>query len=273
MTECSQYKYIHNSKLRNTSDFKDEYFKTGLSLYEVIRVINSKPIFLSEHLNRLDNSAKQVGQYIWLNYSELIYKIELAIRKNGVREGNIKIVFNIHQNNRNFYCYFVHHKYPESDEYKNGVSTVIYNAERRTPNAKIYNHELRSYTNTVIKSPDIFEVILLDNLNCVTEGSRSNLFFIKDDQLVTAPDDKVLNGIVRGKVLEISKKKGIAVLKENIEYGKLDQFQAAFLTGTSPQILPIRDINAQSFDVNHPLLKLLLETYRKELSLYVDRII
>ncbi len=269
MSECSQYKYIHNSKLKDSSEFENEFFRNGLSLYEVMRVVESKPIFLEEHLIRLQESAKKVGQFIWLNYHELIEKIKLVIRKNGVVEGNIKIVFNIHENNRNFYCYFVKHKYPERDEYIEGVRTIIYNAERSNPNAKVYNHKLRSYTNTIIENTDIFEVILMDDLDNIREGSRSNLFFIKGAELVTAPDDEVLNGIVREKIIEICERMGISVLKEKIAYNTLSDFDAAFLTGTSPQILPIKSINMIYFDVNHHLLKLLLETYRKELGIYI----
>ena len=269
MKECSQYKFLHNNKLKRTETFRDEYFRIGLSLYEVIRVVDSKPIFLDKHLSRLESSAKRIGQLVWLNYIELVRKIELVISKNGVVEGNIKIVFNIYDNNRNFYCYFVNHKYPKKQDYINGVSTTMYNAERRNPNAKVYNHKLRTYTNSVIDNPDIFEVVLMDNLGNVTEGSRSNLFFIKDNKLYTAPDNDVLNGIVRGKVIEICERLDIPVVKEKISYKTLKHFDAAFLTGTSPQILSIRYINTLSFDVNHHLLKLLLEAYRVELLEYL----
>ena len=269
MSECSQYKYIHNSKLKNSSEFENEFFRIGLSLYDVMRVVESKPIFLEEHLVRLQKSAKKVGQFIWLNYHELVEKINLLIVKNGVVEGNIKIVFNIHENNRNFYCYFVKHKYPEKSEYIEGVRTIIYNAERSNPNAKVYNHKLRSYANTIIENPNIFEVILMDDLGNIREGSRSNLFFIKGNELVTAPDDEVLNGIVREKVIEICERMGITVLKEKIAYNELSNFDAAFLTGTSPQVLPIKSINMMAFDVNHHLLKLLLKMYRKELASYI----
>ncbi|MFT5749340.1 MAG: branched-chain amino acid aminotransferase [Ancylomarina sp.] len=270
MSECIQCKYIHNSKLKDSNEFENNFFKNGLSLYEVMRVVESKPIFLEDHLMRLQKSAKKVGQFIWLNYPELVEKIKLVIRKNGVVEGNIKIVFNIYDNNRNFYCYFLQHKYPRKNEYLEGVHTIIYNAERSNPNAKVYDHELRSHTNTIIENPDIFEVVLMDELDNIREGSRSNLFFIKGDELVTAPDDDVLNGIVRGKVVEICKRIGIPVLKEKIAYNKLSEFDAAFLTGTSPQVLPINSINMMPFDVNHHLLKLLLETYRIELRTYLS---
>jgi len=78
-----------------------------------------------------------------------------------------------------------------------------------------------------------------------------------------------LNGIVRSKVIEICEGLGVTVLKEKLSFKDLSQYDSAFLTGTSPQILPIRRINALSFDVNHHLLNLLLEAYRNELTNYI----
>ncbi|MRT92535.1 aminotransferase class IV [Ancylomarina sp. 16SWW S1-10-2] len=269
MSECSEYKYLHNSDVKNSNEFKDDFFKKGLSLYEVMRVVESKPIFLEDHLMRLQKSAKKVEQFIWLDYSELVEKIKLVISTNCVVEGNIKIVFNIQENSRNFYCYFVQHKYPKKEEYAEGVHTIIYKAERSNPNAKVYDDKLRSYTNSLLENPDVYEVILMDGHDNIREGSRSNLFFIEGNTLVTAPDDEVLNGVVRKKIIEICKRIGIPVLKEEIAYNSLSKFDAAFITGTSPQVLPIKSIDMISFNVNHHLLKRLLESYRKELANYL----
>ncbi len=271
MNECSQHKYIHNNTLKNSKEFRDDFFNEGLSLYEVVRILNSKPIFLQEHLDRLEKSAKKMEQIIWLSPTELTKKIELVIQENNLKEGNIKIVFNINETDRNFYCYFIKHSYPDKQKYLEGVHTTTYSAERSTPNVKAYDHKLRTDTNTIIDSSDIFEVILIDKLGYIREGSRSNIFFIKGNELITAPDNEVLNGIVRGKVIEISEKMGFNVIKEKVTYTELSNFDAAFLTGTSPQILPIKTINAISFNVNHHLLKQLLTAYRKELILDVGK--
>ena len=45
--------------------------------------------------------------------------------------------------------------------------------------------------------------------NEITEGSRSNIFFLKDETLVTAPDNAVLNGITRKHILEICRENSI----------------------------------------------------------------
>jgi branched-chain amino acid aminotransferase len=263
MSECFQYLFIHNDKLKAAELFKDSYLIAGTSIYEVIRIIEGKAIFFNEHYERLSNSAQKVGLEIDFTRKQLIDKIALLVKKNDCKEGNIKLVFNFVNNDKNFYAYFVRHHYPTENEYKKGVRTLIHQAERPTPTAKVYNHKLRSKTNNLIAEADIFEVILLNKLGNITEGSRSNLFFIKDNELYTSPNHEVLNGIVRSKVISIAEKSGIYIHYKSLPYDDLKEFDAAFLTGTSPMILPIRRINSISFSVKNKLLFEIQKTYKK----------
>ena len=263
MSECYRYLFLHNEKLKSTELFKDSYLQSGLSLYEVVRVVSGKAIFLTEHYSRLCNSAKKIETEIWYSFEQIKSAIQSLITKNDITEGNIKLIFNIKKESRNFYAYFVKHSYPTKSQYENGVRTFIHQAERPTPTAKIYNHKLRSKTNNIIKEANIFEVILLNSLGYVTEGSKSNLFFIKKNTIYTAPDNEVLHGIVRGKVIQIAQKLGIPIVKTSISYDDLPTYDACFLSGTSPMILPINRINSLSFSCNHLVLKQILLEYQQ----------
>ena len=266
MSECNKYVFLHNQKLKPSEDFKDSYLLNGVSLYEVVRIISGKALFLCEHYNRLRKSAEKMNLVISQNYHQIKKNIQLLVDKNDCQDGNMKLVFNFKGNTNSFYAYFVKHSYPNEKQYKNGVRTLIHQAERPIPTAKVYNHNLRSKANELIAEAEIFEVILLNKLGNVTEGSRSNLFFIKDSSLYTAPDNEVLHGIVRSKVLKISKELEIPVIKKSISYHQLSNFDAAFLTGTSPMILPINRINSLSFDVKHPLLQQIVDAYQNILN-------
>lgn len=261
MSECFQYLFLHNDKLKSSENFKDNYLLNGTSLYEVVRVVSGKAIFLCEHYLRLTKSAQKVGLEVTYNYKQLQECIKLLVEKNDCKDGNIKLIFNYNGNYKNFYAYFVRHTYPTNEQYSSGVRTLIHQAERPTPTAKVYNHKLRSKANKLIEEAEIFEVILLNKLGSVTEGSRSNLFFIKDNELYTSPDNEVLNGIVRGKVLKIADKLGVNIHHRSIPYNELPQFDAAFLTGTSPMVLPIKRINSLSFSADHALLSKIKEVY------------
>ena len=45
-------------------------------IYEVLRVINGKPIFLENHLRRMKNSFELIDEKFTLSYEEIIMKID-----------------------------------------------------------------------------------------------------------------------------------------------------------------------------------------------------
>lgn len=240
------------------------------SIYEVIRVIDSKPLFLNEHIERLHKSAKIIGISIWLSDFEIENRIFLLIKKNENCCGNIKFVFTSEIENfqceENFLAYFIEHKYPSDKQYKNGVQTVLLSAERETPNAKVLNTKIRNRANDLINKTKVYEAILLNNESFITEGSRSNIFFIKGNEVFTSPIRNVLPGITRQKVLEICKKNEIVLHEKAIPLVDLESYDSAFITGTSPHILPIKSIGNLKFDVNEPILRKIIDLFSKEIG-------
>lgn len=269
MSECDRYVFIKNGKAKASKDFNEKIFLRGIALYEVIRIVSGKALFLEAHFERLTNSAIQVKQSIWLNYNQIKESISNLIELNDSQEGNIKLVFHIDGENKTFLTYFIKHYYPNEDQYQNGVRTLVHPAERPIPNAKVYNHALRSKTNDLIKDAEIFEVLLLNSMGNITEGSRSNVFFIKNNELHTAPDAEVLHGIVRGKVIESAEELEIPIRKHSIQYDDLPNYDAAFLTGTSLHILPIKRINSISYSSTHNIISRLSEVLQSKINDYL----
>lgn len=270
MSECFQYIFIKNNTTKPSKDFNDKILLRGIALYEVIRIVSGKPLFLEAHFERLTNSASQIKQNIWLNFDQIKKNIAKLIAVNNCQYGNIKLVFQIDGNNKTFLAYFIKHYYPNEEQYQNGVKTLIHPAERPIPNAKVYNHTLRSKTNDLIKDAEIFEVLLLNSMGNITEGSRSNLFFIKNNELHTALDADVLRGIIRGKVIEAAEALKIPIRKHSIQYDNLPNYDAAFLTGTSLLILPINRINSISYSSTHDIISRLSEVLQTKIKDYLE---
>jgi branched-chain amino acid aminotransferase len=89
------------------------------------------------------------------------------------------------------------------------------------------------------------------------------VFFIKNNQLITAPDQLVLSGITREKTIEIAKGLGIEILFRAVHCSELASFDACFITGTSPELLQVSSINKLTFTLNHPLYCMLKDEYIK----------
>ena len=57
------------------------------------------------------------------------------------------------------------------------------------------------------------------------------------------------------------KGKGIAVHEDPIPASSVADFDAAFISGTSPKVLPIASLGDVTYDVNDPLLRHLMDWY------------
>ena len=123
------------------------------------------------------------------------------------------------------------------------------------------DHELRDATDRAIRTGDLYEVLLVNNDGKITEGSRSNVFFIKDGEVYTSPSDTVLLGVTRTMIIRIIEKAGIPLHYHLVGKDELRSFDAAFLSGTSPKVLPIASIGGISYDVNDPVLRYVMKEY------------
>lgn len=250
-----------NNIAQDCPDFSEELLETGLSIYEVIRVFNARPIFLHDNLLRLDNSLKKSNLKLDVSLLHLPDKLKHFIELEHMEEGNIKYVLHFTNGKMDEYMYKIPHYYPTTEAYQKGVDTLTYVAERPNPEVKYHNPALRALTNRLIQEKRVYEIILVDNEGYITEGSRSNVFFIRKDSIYTAPDSYVLPGTSRKRVFDICKAENLDLREKRIPLSALSRYEAAFLTGTSPLILPIRRINDILFDPENPLLRRLMQRY------------
>ena len=262
--ECFNEFFIENEKIKERGSFEESFLKEGKSLYEVIRIIDGAPLFLKSHLERFYNSAKLEGLNLWLDEEEIKENINRLI----VSIGNIKLVFNFNKGkNNNFLCYFLKHNYPEDIEYKRGVKTILYHGERENPNAKVINMDFRKIVGEKIKEEKAYEAILVDRNGYITEGSKSNIFMIKDGKVITAPIEKVLPGITRQNIIDVCKNLNLKVGEEKVHYKEIYKLEGLFISGTSPKVLPIKSVDEIEFKSSeNKLILSIMEGYNKAIE-------
>ncbi|NRW83700.1 branched-subunit amino acid aminotransferase/4-amino-4-deoxychorismate lyase [Clostridium beijerinckii] len=66
-------------------------------IYEVLRVIDRKSIFLESHLKRMKNSFNLINEEFLVSYEEISKEIEELIESENRSEGNIKITFGVNE--------------------------------------------------------------------------------------------------------------------------------------------------------------------------------
>lgn len=247
--------YLHNGLPVDRRYFEASSAGSRITVYEVLRMTDGVPLFLEDHYLRLQRSARLVGRVLNLPITELEQNIRQLIKANNVLSGNIKIQVQWDDEGRgDLYACFIRHRYPSAEDYRLGVRVDLLAAERDNPNAKVANPRVRELADNMIRDQQLYEVLLVDHDGFVTEGSRSNFFIIRGEEIATPPISTVLPGITRGKVLELCQRLGRPVRQEPIHRRDLRRVAAAFLSGTSPGVLPIAAIGSQRLDPRHPLL-------------------
>jgi branched-chain amino acid aminotransferase len=261
MSECIHEKYLHNGEIKYSIDFSDKMVNRGLSVYEVIRIIQSKYLFLQDHILRLKASLHLL-KHIYISDIKIItnyllkYKLITDI-SNGLNE--LPQIF----------VYQIKHNYPNSEYYDKGIMVSLLSGKRNKPNAKFINLQINKLVAEEFYQKSIYETLFIDKKGNITEGSKSNLFFVKDNSVFTAPDKSVLLGITRKHVIELCRELGITVKKTNIHVDSLEDYDAAFITGTSVKILPVKQINKYRFDVKNQTMIRLMEKFEIKITKYL----
>ena len=263
-------KIICNKGLISEADFNSTIFNSDRSIYEVVRVIDGVGIFLEDHFVRLQRSFQTQDIIFDMSFNDFELNVSELIATNRVTDGNFKFAYSMVEDKTQWAFYFIAHSYPSDQDYINGVSTDFLHAERENPNAKVIQNRIREQTNQLIADRNLYEILLVDRNGLITEGSRSNVFFIKDDVIYTAPELMVLVGITRLKVIECIRNLGFYLFEEAVPESDVFKFDAVFLAGTSPKVLPVRSVGNHKFNTELRSVADLMNSYNQMIERYIQ---
>ena len=265
--------FIINNYLRSSTRFNPQFLNRGKNIYEVIRVIRGKPLFLEDHFNRVVNSAELSRLKIWYDQNMLRENLRNLISANKLQIGNIKFVFHFEREKKYnyFFAYPVPYSYPSLDDYNFGVSLLTHQFQRPQPNVKNWFPDFRAKTAELKEKNEVFEILLVNDEGVVTEGSQSNFYIVKGNRIITPPKNIILPGITRKYVFRICKEQNIEIKEQNFKVFDVLNSESAFITGTSPKILPVSEIDGKRFLVKNFMLQKLMNEYDKVVEDYISR--
>ncbi len=254
--------YLKNGELIPEEFLNDADPTLVPMVYEVFRVYKNKTLFLAEHLERMFHSIELLGFEKPYTLRQMEAQLFELLGTEPERIGNIKIrlswwpapILEIG---------YIPHRYPSREEQTNGVIVATFHAVRNTPNIKIWNAALRTRTNQAIRELNVFEVLLVNEDGQITEGGRTNHFYVKDSILYTAPVVSVLPGITRKKVIDAAKILNISVVEKYLNEDKVGTVDEMFTSGTSAGVQPIAVVNGIRLPAERPLTLRLQEVYNK----------
>lgn len=235
------------------------------SVFEGIRIYNTKPFKQLDHYKRLCISAEAMGYSIQYSPEYLCDITNQLINMNQLQDGYIRPIAwrggeDHHINGHNCTINIAIIAYNPFDLIHNrahGLRLCI--AKWR----KAHQTSLPFYAkgsglymmSTIIQNEAIQsgfdDALVLDQEGFLTEATTSNFFFIKDNILYTPISDCFLNGITRQTVInEIAPSLNLKVIEGKFLVSFMHGAHAAFLTGTAAGIKEIASIHHEE-DIFH----------------------
>jgi branched-chain amino acid aminotransferase len=198
--------------------------------------------------------------------------IKKLIQANKLSNCNVKVnVFEIDGQQNNL-IYISKSYYPPKEEIEKGVRVSLLKWERNNPNAKVIN---TSYKEAVAKKLDetkAFELLLVNDDGKITEGSRSNVFFVKGKKVFTAPGEYILKGITRQFIMDVCSRLDLEVVETLIDVNLLKEMEGLFISGTSIKVLPVCCIDDAAYNSgSHSTIVDIRDQFDRFIEDYVSR--
>lgn len=267
---CTAEFYLINDQIINTINFDIGVLEKGFTIYEVVKIINGKPLFIEDHTRRLHQSAKYKNVSIWLSDNYIKKSVLKLIEINNVLNGRLKYAFRYYKDDNKFICFFLEDIEPPATVYIKGVKIISEKYQRESPNAKVINYSLRKRVKEIKSEMNAFETLLISRDGKITECSKSNIFFIKKNTVFTTFKEDVLPGITRNYIISLCHKLSIQIQEKDIYYTDLEYFDSVFISGTSIGILIVSAIDEFQFSTNNKIINQLTSAYKKLVSKYLD---
>ena len=235
---------------------EDRGYLFGDGLYEVVVSYGGRIWALERHLLRL---ARGIGE-LRFEGVEIAHVREVA--REALKRSDIPEAF--------IYIQLTRGVAPRKHNWPAGLTPTLFVSVRPQP---VYDPKIWEEGVSMITTPEIrwgrcdikstnllpnclarqkaqdagaFDAIFVRDDGVVTECAMNSLFLVKDGTVITREDGPhMLSGITQGLVVETAERIGIAVERRPFTQEELTDADEVFLTGTTPMVLGITEIDAR----------------------------
>jgi branched-chain amino acid aminotransferase len=256
--------------------FSNRSFLYGDGVFETLKVVDNKILFLEDHYFRLLASMRIIRMQIPMSFTleYLENQILTLVNRQGIQD-SARVRLTVFRNEGGFYSpkdnsvsfvikadvlkkkwYSFENNFFEVDLYKDFVVTKQLLSTLKT------NNKMIQITASIFAQENQLDSCLLINEDKnVIEATNGNLFMLLNNQLITPPiSEGCLNGIMRKQILKLAKEQeGIEVVEKEISPFDLQKADELFITNVIVGIQPITKYRKKEFETklsNELLVKL-----------------
>lgn len=258
-------------------------FLYGDAVFETVKVIDNRILFLEDHYFRLMSSMRVVRMEIPMNFTMEYFEEQiLSLVKINRLSDSSRARITVYRNDGGYYLpknnnvsflihavalenasYSIEKREYEVDLYKDFYVTKQLLSSIKTTN-KIINITGSIYAD----ENGLDNCILMNDSKNVVEALQGNIFMLLGDKLITPPvSEGCLNGVMRKQILGLAKKiKQLEVVEEVISPFDLQKADELFITNVIKGIQPITKYRKKTFTVN--IANQLVQMLNEMISVY-----
>ncbi|MBI45551.1 MAG: hypothetical protein CMG66_05245 [Candidatus Marinimicrobia bacterium] len=239
-----KFKLSHDAKIA----FDDSGFLYGDGLFETLRFDNQKLFSPEKHLCRLFKGLEVISLNIEQTASDLLYLLNKVIHKNKLDSGIVRLMITRGASNAESHSFNIPRIYISIKPFYDVPSKpvkVIYLDEtkypiiRFTPAIKSMNYIGNLLSKRECTKQGGYEPVFYNNDKIITECAIRNIFYIKNNTLLTPSTDLgILSGVMRDTIIDISKHIGVKVVEKHIDYNSVNDMHESFISSTGIGLLP-----------------------------------
>ena len=231
----------------------DEGYSFGLGAFETIAVKDGRLLFLDRHLRRLDRALHflQIGTLDERGITEK--QVMDYVKQQKLTDGACKLI--VSKEN----VVFQKRQNPYTDGIRKTGFMMDFSSVRRNETSPLTAYKTLNYGDCILENrrahgEGMNERIFLNTKGQISEGTVSNIFFVRNGKLYT-PDLScgLLPGILREYLCETEN------VEETVIYPtELGRYEECFVTNSLMGIMPVKQLGewkAESREVTNQLLK------------------
>lgn len=239
-------------------------FLYGDGVFETLKIVNSKILFLEDHYFRLMASMRVVRMEIPMNFTMEYFEEQVLslVQQKGIST-SARARITVFRNDGGLYLpktnevsYLIHATPLENNSY--AFNTALYEVDlykdfyvtKQLLSSIKTTNKLINVTGSIFANENGLEnCILLNDAKNVVEALQGNLFMVTGKKLITPPvSEGCLNGVMRKQILALARKvEGIEVSEEIISPFDLQKADELFLTNVITGIQPITKYRKKEF--------------------------
>ena len=258
----------------------DSGFLMGDGVWEGIRLIQDKWIFLDEHIDRLFEGARAIDLELELSAEQITNAIfETQHANNMSDQAHARVMFTRGVKVKPFqqpalsasgptFVIIMEHSDPHAKA--QGITIATVPQIRGMPmsqDPKLNSHSKLNCILACIQANKMGadEALMLDPHGFVNTTNSCNFFIVKNGEVWTSTGDYCMNGITRKKIIMLCKDNSIPVFEKNFSLVDVYSADEVFITGTLGSLVPVLELDKRSFDAKNNKLTQTLQSLYNDL--------